>query len=789
MLKKEAIFLFKLFPNYNERQIKRVKKLVNKINKVDYSSLSDEEIKNQTEAFKERVEKGEKLDSILSEAFALVREASYRVLGKRHYDVQLMGGIVLHEGKISEMKTGEGKTLVGTLAAYLNTLNGHSVHIVTVNEYLAKRDYEELEPLYTALGVTSSVIHSEMDYEQKKQAYRASIVFGTNNEFGFDYLRDNMVRRYEDRVQTPLNFAIIDEVDSILIDESRTPLVISGPSSETSELLFSTDALVKTMKKNTHYEVDEETQQVYLTEEGIARTEEFFHIDNLYAPDKVRLTHFLNQSLKANVIMRKDKDYIVSHGTVQIIDEFTGRMSKGRRFSNNLHQAIEVKEKVKMQEETTTKATITYQNYFRLYDKIAGMTGTAATEKEELKQVYKVDTVVIPTNKPISRKDNDDLIFPTKEEKVKYITLKVIELHEKGQPVLVGTTTIEESEEISRAFTQSHVPHEVLNAKNHEKEAEIITNAGQKGSVTIATNMAGRGTDIKLGEGVQELGGLFVIGTSKNENRRVDNQLRGRSGRQGDKGESQFYVSLEDELMIRFGASKAKSMMERFNLYEEGGISSSLLTKLFANAQRQLEGSNYEIRKRLLKYDDILSLQRNLVYTERTNLLKKDDIISSVLDLAHQSLQHIVNTHILETNGLEKDEVNNLHQAIQSLLQMEVKMPSQDDYDTKEEMLAYYTDILNTRFKEIESTIPQEIKNDLLRDITVSNLDQLWERHLDHLDDIRQGIHLYAYSQTDPFREYQVRAKEAFDNMLRQFAFDVAATYYGITVSIEEQAK
>lgn len=781
--------MFKLFPNYNERQIKRLKKIVKKINKIDYENLTDEQFKDQTQLFVDRISSGEKLDSILPEAFSLVREASKRVLGKRHYDVQLMGGIVLHEGMISEMKTGEGKTLVGTLAAYLNTLNGNTVHIVTVNEYLAKRDYEELEPLYSFLGVTSAVIHPELNYEQKKEAYQASIVFGTNNEFGFDYLRDNMVRRYEDRVQGALNFAIIDEVDSILIDESRTPLVISGPSSETSDLLHSTDALVKTMKKNVHYEVDEETQQVYLTEEGITRTEEFFQIDNLYAPDKVRLTHFLNQSLKANIIMKKDKDYIVSHGLIQIIDEFTGRMSKGRRFSNNLHQAIEVKEKVKMQEETTTKATITYQNYFRLYEKISGMTGTAATEKEELKQVYKVNTVVIPTNKQISRIDKDDLIFATKEEKTKYITLKVLELHEKGQPVLVGTTTIQESEEMSNAFTKSKIPHVVLNAKNHEKEAEIIANAGQKGSVTIATNMAGRGTDIKLSDEVQELGGLYVIGTSKNENRRVDNQLRGRSGRQGDKGESQFYVSLEDELMIRFGADKAKVMMERFNLYEEGGISSSLLTKLFSNAQRQLEGSNYEIRKRLLKYDDILSLQRSLVYKERTNLLQKEDVKDSIIDMVDKAILNMSHSIILEADGLMKEEVEKLNQSMQSLLHTEIELPNLNKFDTREELIEYYQEISSSRFKEIESTIPEEILNELLRDIVISNLDQLWERHLDHLDDIRQGIHLYAYSQTDPFREYQVRAKEAFDNMLIQFSFDVTATYFGISVTVEQQAK
>ncbi|GAB6448889.1 preprotein translocase subunit SecA [Bacillus cereus] len=778
--------MFKLFSNYNERQIKRLRKIVKKINQINYSQLSDEEIQQQTKSFMEQFQNGKTLNDILPEAFALVKEASKRVLLKTHYDVQLMGGIVLHEGKVSEMKTGEGKTLVGTLSAYLNALGGNSIHIVTVNEYLARRDYEELSPLFSYLGITSSYIHSEMSYDEKKEAYKASIIFGTNNEFGFDYLRDNMVRSYEDKVQGSLDFAIIDEVDSILIDESRTPLVISGPSSETSDLLLNTDALVKMMKKGVHFEVDEETQQVYLTEEGITKTEQFFHIDNLYAPDKSRLTHFLNQSLKANVIMKKDKDYIISNGEVHIIDEFTGRLSKGRRFSNNLHQAIEVKEKVKMQEETTTKATITYQNYFRLYKKISGMTGTAETEKEELKQVYKMNTIVIPTNRPIMRKDNDDLIFPTKQEKIESIAKKVLELHAKGQPVLVGTTTIQESEEMSHAFSKVNIPHVVLNAKNHEKEADIISNAGQRESVTIATNMAGRGTDIKLGEGVQQLGGLFVLGTSKNENRRVDNQLRGRSGRQGDPGESQFFVSLEDELMIRFGADKAKAMMERFNLYEEGGISSSILTKLFANAQKQLEGSNYEVRKRLLKYDDILSLQRKLIYQERTNLLQKKEVKETLLDLIEKSINNTINSIITDANVPEEWDFNHIHQSLQSLLNQEFEMPDSNQIDTKEELVDFYKNISMNRFNEVENSVPSDVLNDISRNIMVGALDKLWERHLDQLDDIRQGIHLYAYSQTDPFREYQIRAKEAFDNMLIQFSYDVAATFYGIKITFEE---
>lgn len=780
--------MLKKFFNYNERQLNKYRKTVLKINSYDFSSLSDDSFVEKTNKFKNDLSSGKsKLNDILPEAYALVKEASKRVLNKEHYDVQLIGGIALHQGNVAEMKTGEGKTLVATLPAYLNALSGGSVHIVTVNEYLAKRDFEELSPLYSFLGISSSYIDSDMSFLEKKEAYKANIIFGTNNEFGFDYLRDNMISDSQYKVQSHLDFAIIDEVDSILIDESRTPLVISGPSAEKSNLLTSTNALVKLMKKDEDYEIDNETQQVYLTENGIAKSEAFFQIDNLYAPDKIRVIHFLNQSLKANVIMKKDKDYIVSNGEIHIIDEFTGRISKGRRFSNNLHQALEVKENVEMKEETTTKATITYQNYFRLYNKISGMTGTAETEKEELKEVYGLDTIVIPTNKPILRVDNDDLIFATKEDKYNAIARKIIELYDKQQPVLIGTTTIEESEELSHLFKKLNISHVVLNAKNHEKEADIIANAGLKGSVTIATNMAGRGTDIKLGEGVPDIGGLYVLGTSKNENRRVDNQLRGRSGRQGDPGESQFYVSLEDDLMVRFGANKAKAVMDRFNLYEEGGISSPILTKVFANAQKQLEGANYEIRKRLLKYDDILRIQRNLVYSERNTLLGKTSLQETLYDLIKRAIDNMVENIIGEQDNPEDWDLEKLAASMQSLLQERMEVSSLRNISTKDDLILEFKEIMKRKFEATINDIPKEISDEILRNISISCLDQLWERHLEQLDDIRQGIHLYAYSQTDPFREYQVRAKDAFENMLIQFTYDVSVIVMGIKIKKEAE--
>lgn len=767
-------FLHKILPDLNKREIKKYQKIVEKINAIDFSGYSDADLKNQTHILKEKIKQGNKAEDILPEAYATVKEASSRVLGMKHYDVQLIGGIALYKGSVAEMKTGEGKTLVGTLPTYLHALLDRSVHIVTVNDYLAKRDYEELSELYSYLGVSSGFIHSNMTHDEKKETYQSNVVFGTNNEFGFDFLRDNMAKSLEDRVQGDLDFAIIDEVDSILIDEARTPLIISGPSSQSSELLIGTNNLVKTLKKNTDFEVDEETQRCFLTEEGITKTEKFFSLENLFSPDNAQINHFLSQSLRAHSIMKKDKDYIVTDGEVHIVDPFTGRVSKGRRYSNSLHQAIEAKENVDMQKETVTKATVTFQNYFRLYKKLAGMTGTAKTEEEELYKVYGMNTVVVPTNKPIQRQDMPDLIFPTTNAKMKAVIMKINELHEKRQPILIGTSSIEESEQFSKALTNANISHVVLNAKNHEKEAEIVSDAGQMGVITIATNMAGRGTDIKLGDGVKELGGLYIIGTSRNENRRVDNQLRGRAGRQGDEGYSQFYVSLEDELMVRFGANKVQNMLSKLNLEEGEGLSSSFLTKVFENAQKQLEGSNYDSRKRLLEYDDVLRRQREIIYKERLQLLSENDLSPVINNLLFRYVKDITSKSLGENDVPENYDLDGLNSTFQQQTGLSIEKVAFDESNDVQSISSYYVDYFKKELDSKLNSVPDEIKLRMQRDILLYTLDLLWEKHLDSLNGIRQGIHLHAYSQQDPLREYEFRAMDAFDEMLNQFALNVS---------------
>lgn len=765
--------------NYNEKELNRIKKIVQRINSVNLSTLSDDDLKHETESLRSKLASGESLDSILPQAFAVVREASSRVLLKRHFDVQLIGGIVLHEGNVAEMKTGEGKTLVGTLPTYLNALSGTSVHVITVNEYLAQRDYEELTPLFRFLGLTTSYIHAEMTPEEKQQAYKASVIYGTNNEFGFDYLRDNMVKRLEDKVQGELGFAIVDEVDSILIDESRTPLVISGKTNDTAKLLYNTNALVSTFTKDKHYEIDATTEQCFLTEDGISKAENFFKINNLYAPESNNIMHFLNQSIRAHAVMKKDKDYIVHDNEVHIIDTFTGRISHGRRFSNSLHQAIEVKEGVTMKDETITKATITFQNYFRMYHKLSGMTGTADTEKEELMQVYGMNTVVIPTNKPVQRIDQTELIFSTKEAKKKSILTKIKQLHEQGQPILIGTSTIEESEEYSSMLQDSNIQHVVLNAKNHEKEADIIANAGKKYAITVATNMAGRGTDIKLGDGVCELGGLFILGTSKNENRRIDNQLRGRSGRQGDPGLSQFYISLEDDLMLRFGADRAKNALSKITGLDEEGLSSGFLMKIFENAQKQLEGSNYDARKRLLQYDDVLNRQRTLIYQERVKLMSQDDLKPTLSQLFDSFVEETVFAHFENSVANEK-EIQSIHDYFSSITKKALNELPPSTSANREDVIKHYQielkDSLNTNLIHL----PSDFENEIYKDIMLNNIDLQWEKHLEILDDIRQGIHLQSYSQTDPLRAYEERASDEFNVLLKQFNYAVVATLFSL---------
>ena len=637
-----------LFKSYSEREVNRIKPIVDKIEALDgsMSKLTDEELKNKTVEFKERLANGETLDDILVEAFATVREASWRVLQMKHYREQLIGGIVLHQGRIAEMKTGEGKTLVATLPAYLNALSGNGVHIITVNDYLAKRDMEWMGQIYNFLGLTTGVIVHELTNDQRREAYGSDITYGTNNEFGFDYLRDNMVIYKEERVQRQLNFCIVDEVDSILIDEARTPLIISGAGEKSTEFYKVADYFVKTLREEEDYTIDEEANAVMLTDAGVEKAERAFKLDNYADADNMALQHYVTQALKANYSMRRDKDYMVKDGEVIIVDEFTGRLMEGRRYSDGLHQAIEAKEGVKIARESKTLATITFQNYFRMYNKLSGMTGTALTEENEFREIYGLDVIVVPTHRPVQRVDNADLVFKNEKGKFNAIVEDIIETHKTGQPILVGTVSIEKSEELSKILKKRGIPHQVLNAKYHEQEAEIISHAGELGMVTIATNMAGRGTDIKLGEGVVEVGGLKIIGTARHESRRIDNQLRGRSGRQGDPGSSTFYISLDDDLMRIFGSDKIQAVVDKIGLEEDDAIENKIITKQIENAQKKVEGNNFNIRKTLLGYDDVMNMQREVIYKQRSEVLEGKDLREQINVMVSEIVSDAVKAHL-----------------------------------------------------------------------------------------------------------------------------------------------
>ena len=643
-----------LFKSYSEKEVNRISPIADKVEALEeeIQKLSDEELKGKTFEFKKRLEDGETLDDILVEAFAVVKEASGRVLGMKHYKEQIIGGVVLHQGRISEMKTGEGKTLVATLPAYLNALAGEGVHIITVNDYLASRDKDWMGKIYEFLGLTTGVIVHGINNDQRREAYGADITYGTNNEFGFDYLRDNMVIYKEERVQRKLNFCIVDEVDSILIDEARTPLIISGAGEKSTEFYKVADYFVKTLKKEEDYTLDDEANAVMLTEEGIEKAEKNFKIDNYADADNMSLQHYVTQALKANCTMKIDKDYMVKDGEVIIVDEFTGRLMEGRRYSDGLHQAIEAKEGVKIERESKTLATITFQNYFRMYKKLSGMTGTALTEENEFREIYGLDVILIPTHKDIKRVDNSDLIYKNEKGKFNAIVEEIAETHKTGQPVLVGTISIEKSEALSKVLKKKGVPHKVLNAKYHEQEAEIIANAGELGTVTIATNMAGRGTDIKLGEGVVEVGGLKIIGTERHESRRIDNQLRGRSGRQGDPGISRFYICLEDELMRRFGSERIQAVVEKLGLEDDDAIENKIITKQIENAQKKVEGNNFNIRKTLLGYDDVMNMQREVIYKQRSEVLEGEDLKEQILNMAKEVITNSVSAHL---NGVEEE--------------------------------------------------------------------------------------------------------------------------------------
>ncbi len=767
--------LKKLF-DPNKSELKRLNKVANKIEALASSmeGLTDEELTAKTAEFQERYANGEKLDDLLPEAFAVVREASRRVLGMYPFHVQLMGGIALHEGNISEMKTGEGKTLTSTMPVYLNAITGKGVHVITVNEYLASRDATEMGQLFNFLGLSVGLNLTGMSREEKQEAYNADITYGTNNEFGFDYLRDNMVLYKEQMVQRPLHYAVIDEVDSILIDEARTPLIISGSAQKSTQLYMQANAFVRTLTRDKDYTYDEKTKGVQLTEEGMSRAEKAFGIDNLFDISHVALNHHINQALKAHASMHLDVDYVVQDGEIIIVDQFTGRLMKGRRYSDGLHQAIEAKEGLEIQNESMTLATITFQNYFRMYEKLSGMTGTAKTEEEEFRNIYNMNVIAIPTNQDIVRDDRADLIFASMEGKFKAVVEDIAERHAKGQPVLVGTVAIETSEYVSELLKKKGIPHNVLNAKQHEREGNIILDAGQPGAVTIATNMAGRGTDIKLGEGVKEVGGLAVIGTERHESRRIDNQLRGRSGRQGDPGVTQFYLSLEDELMRRFGSDNIKSMMSRLGMDDDQPIQSGMVSRAVESAQKRVEGNNYDSRKQLLEYDDVLRQQREIIYKQRYDVLSSENLRGIVETMIRSSLQRNVYAFAPDVES-EGWNIEGLLDYVYANLLPEGTFNAEELKELDgEELIELIYDKIIEKYNEKEEELSSEQMREFEKVIVLRAVDSKWMDHIDTMDQLRQGIHLRAYAQINPLNEYQQEGFAMFEAMISSIEDDVA---------------
>ncbi|HLR64683.1 MAG TPA: preprotein translocase subunit SecA [Pseudogracilibacillus sp.] len=770
-------FLKKIFGDGNQREVNRLSKMVDEIEALEpqLEKLSDSELSGKTEEFRGRLEKGETLDDLLVEAYAVVRESAKRVLGMRPFRVQLMGAIVLHEGDISEMKTGEGKTLSSTLPAYLNALEGKGVHIITVNEYLAERDATDMGELYEFLGLTVGLNINSKSKEEKREAYEADITYGTNNEFGFDYLRDNMVLYKEQMVQRELNYAIIDEVDSILIDEARTPLIISGSAKKSADLYIRANSFVTTLTKDTDYTYDEKTKGVVLTEAGIDRAEQYFNIENLFDIQHVALTHHINQALKAHTSMHRDTDYVVEEGEVVIVDQFTGRFMKGRRYSDGLHQAIEAKEGLPIQNESMTLASITFQNYFRMYKKLSGMTGTAKTEEEEFRNIYNMNVTAIPTNKPIIRDDRPDMIYKSIEGKFKAVVEEIKRQHEVGKPVLVGTVAVETSEIISQLLKREKVKHEVLNAKNHHREAEIIENAGEKNSVTIATNMAGRGTDIKLGEGVLDLGGLAVIGTERHESRRIDNQLRGRAGRQGDPGMSQFYLSMEDELMRRFGSDNLKNMMERLGMDDDSPIESKMVSRAVESAQKRVEGNNFDARKTILSYDDVLREQREIIYKQRFEVIDAEDGIRDiVMNMIQSAVDRVVSIHTQDPDEDKWDYESIVDYVHGNLFDEGTYIVNDFKGLTSDEIVNHIMEKVNEHYDEKTEELGEEQMHEFEKVVVLRAVDTKWMDHIDQMDQLRQGIHLRAYGQNDPLREYQMEGYNMFEEMVANIEQDVA---------------
>ncbi|MBU0663388.1 MAG: preprotein translocase subunit SecA [Proteobacteria bacterium] len=784
--------LTKIFGSTNDRALKQIAPLVNRINELEDSllPLDNAELAAKTVAFKERLAKGEPLDDLLPESFAVMRETAKRVLGERHYDVQLIGGVILHQGKIAEMKTGEGKTLTSTLPTYLNALTGKGVHLVTVNDYLAARDAEWMGKVYQFLGLSVGKIVHGMDDNERRAAYGADVTYGTNNEFGFDYLRDNMKFELSDFCQRGFNYAIVDEVDSILIDEARTPLIISGPAEISTELYINVDKIMSHFHADEHYIVDEKAKQAALTEEGVALGEELLEVENLYDPSSIEQLHHLTQALKAHALFQRDVDYIVKNGEVIIVDEFTGRTMEGRRYSDGLHQALEAKEHVAIQKENQTLASITFQNYFRMYDKLSGMTGTADTEAPEFKKIYDLSVIIMPTNQPMIRTDFPDVIYKNEAAKYRAVVQEIKNLHAKGQPVLVGTISIDVSEKISKMLQKEKVPHEVLNAKQHDREAEIIAGAGQLGKVTIATNMAGRGTDIKLGEGVREVGGLHILGTSRHESRRIDNQLRGRSGRQGDPGSSRFFLSLEDDLLRIFGSGRISGIMDKLGMEEDEPIEHNMISKAIENAQRKVEGHNFDIRKHLLEYDDVMNKQREVIYRQRREVLAGEDLVDVIKNMISDLIETVVEDFSQERRASEDWDWKNFDARMLETFNIQPEWSEEDrtgmDKDSFREKLRELVFNAYTA-QEQRNSVP--VQRHLERVVLLQMVDNLWKDHLLSMDHLKQGIGLRGYGQKNPLNEYKKEGFDLFMRMIEMVKEQTISTLMRVQVVQEDEVE
>ena len=781
--------LKKVIGSKNDRELKRLSLILREVNQWEPAirNLSDAELRAKTPYFREKLAQGSELEDILVEAFAVVREAAWRTVQMRPFDAQIVGGLVLHEGKIAEMKTGEGKTLAATMPIYLNALPGKGTHLVTVNDYLARRDAEWMGPIYKMLGMTVGVIVHGLDDDERRDAYHADITYGTNNEFGFDYLRDNMKFSLEDYAQREFHYAIVDEVDSILVDEARTPLIISGPSEESTDKYYRINQVIPRLRKEKDYTIDEKSRTVVLTEEGVSRVESYLKVQNLYEPKNMELLHHVNQALKAHTLFKRDVDYVVKEGEVIIVDEFTGRVMPGRRYSDGLHQALEAKEKVKIERENQTLASITFQNYFRMYKKLAGMTGTADTEAAEFKKIYNLDVLVVPTNMPMIRTDHTDVIYKTEKEKFNATIEEIKELHQTGRPVLVGTISIEKSELLSKYLTRTGIKHHVLNAKHHEREAEIVAEAGQRGQVTISTNMAGRGTDIKLGEGVAQLGGLHILGTERHESRRIDNQLRGRSGRQGDMGSSRFYLSLEDDLLRIFGAERISSIMDKIGIEENQPIEHKMISKAIENAQKRVEGQNFDIRKHLLEYDDVMNRQRQVIYEQRKKVLRGEDLWKDIEEMTEELVDDLIPDYIEEKQHPEEWNLKGLDDMVFKQFSLKLNLSDPERGLNQEEIRETIISAVKAHLRKKEEDFGKPLMDHLIRMIMLQSIDTRWKDNLLGMDHLKEGIGLRGYGQKDPIREYQKEGYEMFMDMVYRIKTDTIEKLCRVQIQREEE--